>query len=117
MKGNYHIMLLTNHDLFYLGTWSVIGSVLGYLSFNKDYKKYLKHKIKRCALSVCIGLFVALPLTEYLIEFRNFSKHFSMHLGVIGAFCLPTILLRYWNKLIDIGINKLAGNTKDDTNE
>lgn len=92
-------MVLEYVDALFLGAWAFIGSILGFFAFTNSNDKSPIDRIKRCCLSVGIGLFIAFPITIYLLDTHEYSKHLSIMLGGLGAFGLPDFIIKYWPKL------------------
>ena len=104
------MVFLLNETIF-LGIWAIVGSTLGFLSFRNSYEKSRSERLKQCALSVSLGLFLAFPLYEYL-NFSGtfpFSKKLNMMLSGVGAFGLPDIILRHWPKMVNKLMDKFFG--------
>lgn len=112
-------MIWNLNDALFIGVWACVGSILGFFSFRDIPDKPTSYKIAQCCLSVCIGLFLAFPLSMYLFESEmfSFSKQLSIMLGGIGAFGLPDLILTHWKKLTSIAIVKLAGKAVNREND
>ena len=106
-------MILCLPDALFIGIWAFIGSVLGFFAFSNTPNKSPLYRFSRCCLSVCIGLFIAFPLYEYLQELGKFSKHLNIMLGGLGAFGLPDFILKYWPKVINAAITKVLDRVID----
>lgn len=92
-------MVLEHVDILFLGAWAFIGSLLGFFAFTNSHEKTPMERFKRCCLSIGIGMFLAFPITTYLLDTHEFSKTLSVMLGGLGAFGLPDFILKYWPKL------------------
>ena len=92
-------MVLEHVDILFLGAWAFIGSLLGFFAFTNSHEKTPMERFKRCCLSIGIGMFLAFPITTYLLDTNEFSKTLSVMLGGLGAFGLPDFILKYWPKL------------------
>ena len=92
-------MVLEHVDVLFLGAWAFIGSLLGFFAFTNSHEKTPMERFKRCCLSIGIGMFLAFPITTYLLDTHEFSKTLSVMLGGLGAFGLPDFILKYWPKL------------------
>lgn len=92
-------MVLEHVDVLFLGAWAFIGSLLGFFAFTNSHEKTPMDRFKRCCLSIGIGMFLAFPITTYLLDTNEFSKTLSVMLGGLGAFGLPDFILKYWPKL------------------
>lgn len=99
-------MCLNVNDFLFLGVWASIGSILGFCAFALPTCKTIASKIKRCCLSIGIGIFIAFPITTYLVETEQFSKQLSIMFGGLGSFGLPDFIIKHWSdvlqKLIDV---------------
>lgn len=100
--------MLDNTDLIFLGVWSFLGSVLGYLSFSIPVDKTIWYKIRRLFLSIGVGMFIAFPISWYLVEHSIFSKQLSLMLGGLGAFGLSDFIIKYWPKITESVANILV---------
>ena len=71
--------------------------------FNKLNKVEFYSKV---GLLIGIGIFIAFPISIYLIETEHFSKQLSIMLGGLGSFGLPDFIIKHWSnvlqKLIDV---------------
>lgn len=92
-------MVLEYVDILFLGAWAFIGSVLGFFAFTNTHEKTPMDRFKRCCLSIGIGMFLAFPITTYLLDTHQFSKTLSIMIGGLGAFGLPDFIIKYWPKL------------------
>lgn len=99
--------MLETSDLIFLGVWSLAGSILGYLSFSIPIDKPLRIKIIRMLLSIGVGIFIAFPLSWYLVEHSIFSKQLSLMIGGLGAFGLSDFIIKYWPALLEKITHKL----------
>lgn len=99
-------MYLNINDFLFLGVWAFAGSILGFCAFALPKCKTAISRIKRCCLSIGIGIFIAFPISIYLIETEHFSKQLSIMLGGLGSFGLPDFIIKHWSndlqKLIDV---------------
>lgn len=93
-------MFLSITELIFLVVWTIIGSVLGFLSFSYTPKESLTYNFIRCCLSIGIGLFISIPITIYLVEEKELSSSLSIFIGGIGAFGLPDTISRYYSIII-----------------
>lgn len=109
------IMVLEYVDVLFLGAWSFVGSVLGFFAFTNTHEKTPIERLKRCCLSIGIGMFLAFPITTYLLDTHQFSKTLSIMLGGLGAFGLPDFIIKYWPKLIAGLAEKVVDNASDNT--
>ena len=89
-------MVFYINDVVYTGFWAVAGSVLGFFAFRRNPDMDTNTIVKNCLLSIGIGLLVAYPITEYLLEIKHLSNRLSIMLGTVGAFGLPDIILKYY---------------------
>lgn len=89
-------MVLEYVDILFLGVWAFIGSVLGFFAFANTHEKTPIDRFKRCCLSIGIGMFLAFPITAYLLDTHEFSKTLSIMIGGLGAFGLPDFIIKYW---------------------
>lgn len=85
----------------YLGAWSIVGSILGFLSFANKPGMTWKQRLYRCFLSVGIGLLIAFPVFTYLLEYHNMSTRLSMMIAGLCAFGLPDFILRHWPSFLN----------------
>lgn len=108
-------MVLEHVDVLFLGAWSFIGSVLGFFAFTNTHEKTPMERFKRCCLSVGIGMFLAFPITTYLLDTNEFSKTLSVMLGGLGAFGLPDFVMKYWPKLTASVADKVLDKALDNT--
>ena len=108
--------MLDIEDILFIGGWAFIGSILGFLAFAHDTSKSILDKIKRCCLSIGVGIFIAFPISIYLIDTETYSKSLSIMIGGLGAFGLPDFLLKYWPKLSNSLVNIIVSKTKDMAN-
>lgn len=99
-------MYLNVNDFLFLGIWASIGSILGFCAFALPTCKTVISRIKRCCLSIGIGIFIAFPISTYLVETEQFSKQLSIMFGGLGSFGLPDFIIKHWSdilqKLIDV---------------
>lgn len=102
--------MLDIEDILFIGGWAFIGSILGFLAFAHDTSKSILNKIKRCCLSIGVGIFIAFPISIYLIDTETCSKSLSIMIGGLGAFGLPDFIMKYWPSIIQQAINKLINN-------
>lgn len=107
------ILQFISIDIAYICVWAFIGSVLGFLSFRYNFRTAIVSKIKQCLLSISIGLFISLPLYEYLQWLNEFPKNLNIMLCGIGAFGLPDFILTHWSKLIQAIVYKIVNKTID----
>lgn len=111
----------TLQEVLYLGIWSLIGSGIGYFAFGDMPKLAPKERIKRCLLSIAVGMFISFPIFTYFIETEMFSPKLSLMISGICAFGLPDIILRHSNKILSAFIyritNGLIDTNKDKNNE
>lgn len=107
-------MVLDLNDVLFIGIWAFTGSILGFFAFSNDPDKTPQQRFKRCCLSVCVGLFIAFPLCEYLQELGKFSKNLNIMLGGLGAFGLPDFILKYWPKITNAAVTKVVDRVIDD---
>ena len=106
-------MVLEHVDILFLGAWAFIGSLLGFFAFTNSHEKTPMERFKRCCLSIGIGMFLAFPITTYLLDTNEFSKTLSVMLGGLGAFGLPDFVTKYWSRLIESIAEKVVGKTLD----
>jgi hypothetical protein len=102
------------NDIAYICSWAFLGSILCFFSFMYVAKSSLISKIKRCLLSIYIGLFLSLPLYEYLQWLNKFPKSLNIMLCGIGAFGLPDFILSHWSKLVQAFVFKAVDKITDD---
>ena len=109
-------MVFHLNDTVFLGAWAVVGSTLSFLAFRNSHDKPPSERLKQCILSVCLGLFLAFPLYEYLNYSDRFlfTKNLNMMLSGIGAFGLPDIILRHWPNIVNRVIDKVFGGRERD---
>ena len=93
-------MPLSTFELIYLGVWATIGSVLGFLAFGYTPHKSPRDNFCRGVLSICVGLFLALPICMYLEEAKHMSKHLNILISGLGAFGLPDFVMKWYPRLI-----------------
>ena len=106
-------MVLEYVDILFLGAWSFIGSVLGFFAFTNTHEKSPIERFERCCLSIGIGMFLAFPITTYLLDTHEFSKTLSIMIGGLGAFGLPDFVTKYWSRLIESIAEKVVDKTLD----
>ena len=93
-------MYLNINDFLFLGVWAFAGSILGFCAFALPTCKTTISRIKRCCLSIGIGIFIAFPISIYLIETEHFSKQSSIMLGGLGSFGLPDFIIKHWSNVL-----------------
>lgn len=103
-------MILGYADSLFIGAWSFIGSVLGFFAFTNTHEKTPIDRFWRCCLSIGIGMFLAFPITIYLLDVHQFSKTLSIMIGGLGAFGLPDFVIKYWPKLTEGLADKVVDN-------
>lgn len=108
--------MLGIEDILFIGGWAFIGSILGFLTFAHDTSKSILDKIKRCCLSIGVGIFIAFPISIYLIDTETCSKSLSIMIGGLGAFGLPDFIMKYWPCIIQQAIDKLINNKLGNNN-
>lgn len=109
--------LLTYEDLIFLGIWVLLGSVLGFFSFSVPIHKSFSAKLKRCLLSIGVGLIISFPLCYYLMEFGIVSKQLSILISGLSAFGLPDFIIKYWPKILKEGIDKVINEHDEDKHD
>ena len=107
-------MVLEYVDILFLGAWAFVGSILGFFAFTNTHEKTPIDRFKRCCLSIGIGMFLAFPITTYLLDIHQFSKTLSIMIGGLGALGLPDFILKYWPKLIAGLADKIVDKNLED---
>ena len=100
-------------DFLFIEVWAFIGSILGFFAFAHTDEHTLSYKIKRCCLSVGIGMFIAVPISMYLMESGDFSDKLCIILGGLGSFGLPDFIIKYWPKITESLADKVIDKTID----
>lgn len=94
-----HTIIVIKEYIF-LTVWTFLGSTIGYFSFTYSPKKPPIVRFGRGVLSICLGMFLALPIFFFCLEVQQYSTRISMMLSGLGAFGLPDFILNHYSSIL-----------------
>ena len=89
----------THQEVLYILAFYTIGAILGFFSFRFSYNKTISQNLLNGLVTVCLGVFLAYIIANYLEEEHIFSKAMNMLVGGLGSFGLPDIVIKYYPRL------------------